>query len=174
MKRYLKFLSLIVLLGTVVHAGWDQSTDRFAMDCEYGNSRACLDAALGYEEGWEMIWDGKENHSEKRKKNYAKAASLYKKGCDLGDKSACASYKKLKNKKTSTNSSTQKNYKISHNGSTTTYTILGKKKCSLSFNKNKKLKKNTCKKIVNSKGVKIYCSPLKKVCKTELEVREAI
>jgi uncharacterized protein YjhX (UPF0386 family) len=174
MKRYLKFLSLIVLLGTVVQAGWDQSTQRFEMDCEYGIARACSDAAFSYMDGFEMIWDGKENHSEKRKKNYAKAASLYKKGCDLGDKNACASYKKLKNKKTSTSSGTQKNYKITHKGSTTTYTILGKKRCSLSFDKNKKLKKSTCKKIVNSKGVKIYCSPLKKVCKTELEVREAI
>ncbi len=177
MKRYLKFLSLIVLLGSTAQAGWDQSTERFAMDCEYGNSRACLDAALGYEQGWEMIWDGKENHSEKRKKNYAKAANLYKKGCELGEKSACVSYKKLKNKvpkKTSTNAGTHKNYKISHKGSTTTYTILGKQTCSLSFDKKKKLKKSTCKKIVNSKGVTIYCSPFKKVCKTELEVREAI
>ena len=177
MKRYLKFLSLIVLVGSTAQAGWDQSTDRFAMDCEYGNSRACLDAALGYEQGWEMIWDGKENHSEKRKKNYTKAAKLYKKGCELGEKSACESYQKLKNKtgkKVSTHSSTQKNYKISHKGSKTIYTILGKKKCSLSFDKNKKLQKSTCKKIVNSKGVKIYCSPLKKVCKTELEVRDAI
>ena len=173
MKRYLKILSVTVLLGSGVQAGWDQSTQRFEMDCEYGNARACLDAALGYEQGWEMIWDGKENHSEKRKKNYAKAAKLYKKGCDLGDKSACSSYKKLKNK-TSSNSGTQKNYKISHKGSTTTYTILGKQTCSLSFDKNKKLKKSTCKKIVNSKGVKIYCSPLKKVCKTEKEVIEAI
>lgn len=168
MRQYLKTLSVLVLVGSVAHAGWDQSTDRWEMDCNAGSSMGCSFAARGYKNGEITVFNGKNNETKKIKKNYAKAASLYKKGCKLGDKQACASYKKLKNKVS------EKNYKTSHKGSTTTYTILGKKQCTLSFDKRKKLKKSTCKKIINSKGVTIYCSPLKKVCKTEQEIRKAI
>jgi len=168
MKQYLKILSAFVLVGSVAQAGWDQSTERWEMDCNYGSSMGCSFAGMGYEDGEITVFNGKNNETKKIKKNYAKAASLYKKGCKLGDKHACASYKKLKNKVS------EKNYKTSHKGSTTTYTILGKKQCTLSFDKRKKLKKSTCKKIINSTGVKIYCTPSKKVCKTESEIREAI
>jgi len=169
MRQYLKTLSVLVLVGSVAHAGWDQSTDRWEMDCNAGSSMGCSFAARGYKNGEITVFNGKNNETKKIKKNYAKAASLYKKGCKLGDKQACASYKKLKN------NVSEKNYSIRHVGDVQTiYTILGKEKCFLFFDENKNLQKSTCKKIVNSKGVKIYCSPLKKVCKTEQEIRQAI
>lgn len=162
-------LSALVLLGSVAQAGWDQSTERWEMDCNAGSSMGCNFAGMCYKNGEITVWNGKTNDTKKIKKNYAKAASLYKKGCKLGDKDACSSYKKLKNKVL------EKNYSIRHIGDVQTiYTILGKEKCFLFFDENKNLQKSTCKKIINSKGVKIYCTPSKKVCKTESEIIQAI
>ena len=73
MRRFFTFLSIVVLLGSVVHAGWDQSTQRWEIDCDYGDSRACSFAAMGYEEGWLTVWDGKTNQEQEIKKKLCKS-----------------------------------------------------------------------------------------------------
>ena len=66
------------------------------------------------------------------------------------------------------------NYTVSRQKEGTVYTILGKKPCKIVYDAQKKERYNNCKKLTNSKGIRIYCTQRMDVCKTVQEVRDAI
>ena len=62
---------------------------------------------------------------------------------------------------------------VNFNDNSNTATIelfSGYKKCKLSVSRSGNVNKGNCKYMVNSKGIKIYCTPKKKICKTYKEV----
>ncbi len=51
------------------------------------------------------------------------------------------------------------------------YTIKGNgEECDVTYRENKKLTDTTCLSLTNSKGIKIYCTKTKKICKTQFEL----
>ena len=55
------------------------------------------------------------------------------------------------------------------------YTIKGNgEECDVTYRENKKLVDTTCLSLTNSKGIKIYCTKTKKICKTQLELDEFV
>ncbi len=66
-----------------------------------------------------------------------------------------------------------KNYKVYRKGNKVIYKIKGKKPCYIVYKKGA-FHSNTCSSHVNSKGMKIYCTGSKKVCKTANEIRHTL
>ncbi len=91
----MKQIVLTIILFSTLNAEWDQSLDRWEMDCNYNNATACSIAASMYRDGKRVVFENNINITHKMKKNISKAIKLYKKACRLGDKLACKELKKL-------------------------------------------------------------------------------
>ncbi len=179
MKRFLVILTLTIGIVSHLVAGWDQSLSRWESECSIGMAARCSIAGSMYENGRNVTFDGMYNHESDMKKDFSRALKFYKKGCGLGDKLSCERYNKLSKKlggKTTPekHNKLKKNYKVYYKEGDTIYKIIAKNPCYITFGKNARIIKNSCKKLTNSKGIKIYCIQSKTVCKTESEIRQAI
>ncbi len=76
-------------------------------------------------------------------------------------------------KKRSANKKSTKNYNVYRKGNKVIYKIKDKKPCYITY-KYGMFHHNTCSNHVNSKGMKIYCTRSKKVCKTANEISYAL
>ena len=65
------------------------------------------------------------------------------------------------------------NFQIQRKGSRLIYKIVDKNPCYITY-KNSMFHSNTCSNHTNSKGMRIYCTKSKKVCKTAQEIRLAL
>jgi TPR repeat protein len=160
-------------------AEWNQSLLNNEEDCDLGNASGCSIAGSMYENGNNVTWDGLHNIESSMKKDTHKALKFYKKGCKLGDSTSCDNLKELSKKlglkaDLSPSSSAQENYRVYNHNGNKVYEMGVKNPCHLTVDKNGKIVKNSCKKLINSKGVTIYCNPSKKVCKTENEIMQSI
>ena len=72
------------------------------------------------------------------------------------------------------NNNIGENYTITRKKNKIYYKILAKKSCQILFSKKHKVLKNTCNKLINSKGIEIYCAPSKDVCKTKREIYKSL
>jgi hypothetical protein len=66
------------------------------------------------------------------------------------------------------------NYTVLKKPTQTIYKIVSTDSCEIFFNTHKKLISHNCKRLTNSKGIQIFCTPSKKVCKTYEEILQSI